>query len=136
MTLVQIGGGMSAQGAGLLTLGYAIAIVAFIRVGEKLLQRFGPRKPMIWGTLIVGVSIVLLMPTYVTLRYLQGPGHRGLHALRHRARILRHALHGRGDLNLPDDSGWVRIGHLQNGFIAWRILRRGHLGGDLHDAQW
>ncbi|HEX2987377.1 MAG TPA: MFS transporter [Chloroflexota bacterium] len=67
MTLVQIGGGMSAQGAGLLTLGYAIAIVAFIRVGEKLLQRFGPRKPMIWGSLIVGVSILLLMPTYVLL---------------------------------------------------------------------
>ncbi len=39
MTLVQIGGGMSAQEAGLLTLGYAIAIVAFISVGEKLLQR-------------------------------------------------------------------------------------------------
>lgn len=67
MTLVQIGGGMSAQGAGLLTLGYAIAIVAFIRVGEKLLQRLGPRKPMIWGSLIVGASILLLMPTYVLL---------------------------------------------------------------------
>jgi DHA2 family multidrug resistance protein-like MFS transporter len=67
MTLVQIGGGMSAQGAGLLTLGYAIAIVAFIRVGEKLLQRFGPRKPMVWGSLIVGVSILLLMPTFVML---------------------------------------------------------------------
>src|SRR4051794_10836488 len=67
MTLVQIGGGMTAQEAGLLTLGYAIAIVAFIRVGEKLLQRFGPRKPMIWGCLIVGASILLLMPTYVLL---------------------------------------------------------------------
>jgi DHA2 family multidrug resistance protein-like MFS transporter len=67
MTLVQIGGGMSAQGAGLLTLGYAVAIVAFIRVGEKLLQRLGPRKPMIWGCLIVGASILLLMPTYVML---------------------------------------------------------------------
>jgi DHA2 family multidrug resistance protein-like MFS transporter len=67
MTLVQIGGALSAQGAGLLTLGYAIAIVAFIRVGEKLLQRFGPRKPMIWGSLIVGASILLLMPTYVLL---------------------------------------------------------------------
>ena len=67
MTLVQIGGGMSAQGAGLLTLGYAIAIVAFIRVGEKLLQRFGPRKPMIWGSLLVGATILLLMPTYVML---------------------------------------------------------------------
>jgi DHA2 family multidrug resistance protein-like MFS transporter len=67
MTLVQLGGGMSAQGAGLLTLGYAIAIVAFIRVGEKLLQRFGPRRPMVWGSLIVGLSIVLLMPTSVML---------------------------------------------------------------------
>ena len=67
MTLVQLGGGMTAQGAGLLTLGYAIAIVAFIRVGEKLLQRLGPRRPMLWGSVIVGVSILLLMPTFVML---------------------------------------------------------------------
>ena len=31
----------------------------FIRVGEKLLQRFGARKPMIWGCLIVAVAILL-----------------------------------------------------------------------------
>ncbi|HEY9488586.1 MAG TPA: MFS transporter [Chryseosolibacter sp.] len=63
LMLLQVGGGLSAQTAGLLTLGYAIAIVAFIRVGEKLLQRFGPRKPMIWGCIIVGISIALLLPT-------------------------------------------------------------------------
>lgn len=63
MTLMQTGGNMSAQEAGFLTIGYAVAILAFIRVGEKLLQRFGPRKPMIWGSLIVGASVVLLMPT-------------------------------------------------------------------------
>jgi MFS transporter, DHA2 family, multidrug resistance protein len=67
MTLLQIGGNMDAQQTGLLTLGYAIAIVAFIRVGEKLLQRFGPREPMIWGTLIVGASILLLMPSNLML---------------------------------------------------------------------
>ena len=67
MTLLQLGGNMDAQQTGLLTLGYAIVIVAFIRVGEKLLQRFGPRKPMLWGTLIVGVSILLLMATHVML---------------------------------------------------------------------
>jgi DHA2 family multidrug resistance protein-like MFS transporter len=67
MMLVQVGGGMTAQQAGLLTIGYAVAIMAFIRVGEKLLQRFGPRLPMIWGTLIVGASIVCLLPTNVTL---------------------------------------------------------------------
>jgi DHA2 family multidrug resistance protein-like MFS transporter len=62
LMLLQVGGGLSAQTAGLLTLGYAIAIVAFIRVGEKLLRRFGPRKPMIWGCIIVGISIILLLP--------------------------------------------------------------------------
>lgn len=67
MMLLQLGGGLSAQEAGMLTLGYAIAIVAFIRVGEKLLQRFGARKPMIWGSLIVGLSIAMLMPTNVLI---------------------------------------------------------------------
>jgi MFS transporter, DHA2 family, multidrug resistance protein len=67
MTLVQVGGRMTAQAAGFLTIGYAIAIVAFIRVGEKLLQRFGPRRPMVWGSLIVGASIGCLLPTNLTL---------------------------------------------------------------------
>ncbi len=67
MTLVQLGGGLSAQEAGMLTLGYAIAIVAYIRVGERLLQKLGARAPMIWGSLIVGLSIALLMPTHLLL---------------------------------------------------------------------
>lgn len=65
LALLQLGGDLSAKAAGMLTLGYAIAILLFIRVGEKLLQRFGARKPMIWGSLIVGLSIVLLMFTNV-----------------------------------------------------------------------
>ncbi len=67
LQLVQMGGGMSAQQAGTLTLGYAIAIIAFIRVGEKLLQRFGPRRPMIWGCLVTGVAIACLLPTQLML---------------------------------------------------------------------
>ena len=67
LQLVQMGGGMSAQQAGMLTLGYAIAIIAFIRVGEKLLQRFGPRKPMVWGCAITGLAIALLMATNTML---------------------------------------------------------------------
>lgn len=63
LMLLQVGGNLSAQTAGLLTIGYAISIVAFIRLGEKLLQRFGARKPMIWGSLIVAVSIMMLLPT-------------------------------------------------------------------------
>ena len=67
MLVLQEGGEMSAQRAGLLTIGYAITIMAFIRVGEKLLQRFGPRKPMLWGSYIVVASILLLMPTNLML---------------------------------------------------------------------
>lgn len=58
---------VSAWEAGLLTLGYAVTIIAFIRVGEKLLQKFGPRKPMIWGSLIVAATCLLLTPTWVML---------------------------------------------------------------------
>jgi DHA2 family multidrug resistance protein-like MFS transporter len=68
LQLLQLGGNLSAQRAGLLTLGYAIAIIAFIRVGEKLLQRFGARKPMVWGCLITGVAVLLLSPANLLLR--------------------------------------------------------------------
>ncbi|PWL18380.1 MFS transporter [Falsochrobactrum shanghaiense] len=67
MLVLQQGGAMTAQKAGFLTLGYAITILAFIRFGEKLLQRHGPRKPMLWGSYIVGLSILLLMPTNLML---------------------------------------------------------------------
>jgi MFS transporter, DHA2 family, multidrug resistance protein len=68
LELVQLGGKMTAQQAGMLTLGYAIAIVAFIRVGEKLLQRFGARKPMIWGCLVTCVAILFLSPSNLLLK--------------------------------------------------------------------
>ena len=58
---------MNAQQAGFLTLGYAIAIIAFIRVGEKLLERFGPRMPMIWGCLITGLAILMVSPANLLL---------------------------------------------------------------------
>lgn len=62
--VLQGAAGMSAASAGYITVGYAIFIIGFIRVGEKLLQKFGPRKPMIWGSLIVLASIALLMATH------------------------------------------------------------------------
>lgn len=67
LQLVQFGGGMNAQTAGMLTLGYAIAIIAFIRVGEKLLRMYGARKPMLWGCVITGISIILLSPVNLLL---------------------------------------------------------------------
>ncbi len=68
LELVQLGGNMTAKQAGMLTLGYAIAIISFIRVGEKLLQRFGARKPMVWGCVITGLAILFLSPANLLLR--------------------------------------------------------------------
>lgn len=36
-------------------------------MGEKLLQRFGARKPMIQGCLITGLSIILLLTSNLML---------------------------------------------------------------------
>lgn len=65
--LVQVAAGFSALQSGLLTIGYLIAIVGTIRVGEKLLQRFGPKKPMMWGTIITGVGILLTSATFLLI---------------------------------------------------------------------
>ena len=63
--LVQIAAGMSALQSGLLTIGYLVAILATIRVGEKLLQRFGPKKPMLWGAMITGAGVLLCSATFL-----------------------------------------------------------------------
>lgn len=63
--LMQVAAGFTSLQSGLLTLGYLVAILLTIRVGEKLLQRFGPRKPMIWGCIITGAGILLCSTTFL-----------------------------------------------------------------------
>ncbi|MRH30135.1 MFS transporter [Microbacterium sp. SYP-A9085] len=63
--LMQVAAGFTSLQSGLLTLGYLIAIIATIRVGERLLQRFGPRRPMIWGCIITGCGILMCSMTFV-----------------------------------------------------------------------
>jgi DHA2 family multidrug resistance protein-like MFS transporter len=65
--LVQVAAGMTSLQSGLLTLGYLVAILATIRVGEKLLQRFGPKRPMIWGSAIAGGGILLTSMTFTLI---------------------------------------------------------------------
>lgn len=60
---VQQGRGFSAFQSGMLTLGYLVAVLAMIRVGEKLLQKVGARKPMLWGTAITGFGVALMALT-------------------------------------------------------------------------
>lgn len=65
--VVQLAGGLSSLQSGLLTLGYLVAILSTIRVGEKLLQRFGPKKPMLWGAIITSVGVLLCTTTFLML---------------------------------------------------------------------
>jgi MFS transporter, DHA2 family, multidrug resistance protein len=65
LALVQQGAGLSSFQAGLLTVGYLIAILGTIRAGEKLLQRMGARRPMLMGCAITGVGILLTTFTFL-----------------------------------------------------------------------
>ncbi|MBN3525057.1 MFS transporter [Paenibacillus apiarius] len=64
-TYVQIGRGFTAFESGLLSLGYLVCVLVMIRVGEKLLQKHGSRKPMITGSLITAIGIAMMSFTFV-----------------------------------------------------------------------
>jgi DHA2 family multidrug resistance protein-like MFS transporter len=65
LALVQQGAGLSSLQSGLLTVGYLVAILSTIRVGEKLLQKFGARKPMWMGCAITAAGILLTTFTFL-----------------------------------------------------------------------
>jgi MFS transporter, DHA2 family, multidrug resistance protein len=68
LSLVQEASGLSSLQSGLLTIGYLVAVVATIRVGEKLLQSMGSRKPMLLGCWITGFGILLNTLTFLLLK--------------------------------------------------------------------
>ena len=65
-TYIQVGRGFNAFKTGMLSLGYLVAVLAMIRVGEKILQRSGARRPMIIGSLISAIGIGMMAMTFLT----------------------------------------------------------------------
>ena len=65
LALVQQAAGLSSLQSGLLTVGYLVAILSTIRVGEKLLQKMGARKPMLMGCAITATGILLTTFTFL-----------------------------------------------------------------------
>jgi DHA2 family multidrug resistance protein-like MFS transporter len=65
MPYVQTGRGLTSFQSGLLTIGYLIAIVSTIRVGEKVMLKTGARLPMAIGTLMAAVGILLMALTFL-----------------------------------------------------------------------
>lgn len=98
---------------------------------------------MIWGSLIVGFSILLLMPTQVML---------GTYKIRAIAAytlfglglaFYAHAIDGCGPCELARRSGRLRVRHLQDGLVSGRLLWRGDiaaiflaLSADNTSAHW
>lgn len=64
-TYIQSGRGFTPFQTGMLSIGYLIAVLGMIRVGERVLQRVGAKKPMILGTMITGVGIGLMTLTFL-----------------------------------------------------------------------
>lgn len=65
LALIQTEAGLSSLQSGLTTIGYLAAILATIRIGEKLLQKMGARKPMLLGCYITGLGILLTSFTFL-----------------------------------------------------------------------
>jgi DHA2 family multidrug resistance protein-like MFS transporter len=65
-TYVQQGRGLSSAKTGLLSIGYLCLVLITIRIGEKLLQTIGAKKPMLWGTCLSGIGIGLMALTMIS----------------------------------------------------------------------
>ena len=63
---VQQGLGFSTFQTGLLSITYLITVLLMIRVGEKVLQKVGARKPMLLGTALNMVGILLISFTFLS----------------------------------------------------------------------
>lgn len=63
---LQQGHRLSPLQTGMMTLGYLVTVLAMIRVGEKLLQRYGARLPMMTGPLLTATGITLISCTFLS----------------------------------------------------------------------
>ncbi|RST74310.1 MFS transporter [Siminovitchia acidinfaciens] len=64
-TYVQVGRGFTEFQAGMLSLGYLVAVLAMIRVGEKILQRTGAKTPMVWGAILTTIGVAVMGLTFL-----------------------------------------------------------------------
>jgi len=64
-TYVQLARGFTSFQTGLLTIGNLMAVLIMIRVGEKIMQKVGARKPMIAAAIITPLGISLTALTFL-----------------------------------------------------------------------
>ncbi|MCE4955985.1 MFS transporter [Macrococcoides caseolyticum] len=64
-TYIQEALGFSQSKTGMLSIFYVITVLSMIIIGEKLLQKMGAKKPMILGSAIVLVGIIMISLTFL-----------------------------------------------------------------------
>lgn len=64
-TYVQVGRGFTSFQSGMLSIGYLVTVLSMIRVGEKLMQRVGAKKPMVWGTMLTLIGVAIMGFTFL-----------------------------------------------------------------------
>lgn len=64
-TYVQVGRGFTSFQSGILSIGYLVAVLAMIRVGEKILQKTGARTPMVWGSILTIIGVAVMGLTFL-----------------------------------------------------------------------
>lgn len=64
-TYAQAGRGFSSFQTGLLTIGYLVFVLIAIRMGEKFLQKYGARVPMLASAVITAIGIALMSLTFL-----------------------------------------------------------------------
>lgn len=62
---IQNARGFSALQTGMLSIGYLIAVLGMIPVGQIILQKMGAKKPMLLGTIITGVGVGMMSLTFL-----------------------------------------------------------------------
>lgn len=64
-TYFQSGLHFSSFQSGVMTITYLIAVLVMIRVGEKILQSVGPKRPMLIGAALNAIGIVMISLTFL-----------------------------------------------------------------------
>lgn len=64
-TYVQLARGFTSFETGLLTIGNIVTLLIMIRVGERMLQKVGARKPMLWAIFIASIGMSLAAMTFL-----------------------------------------------------------------------
>ncbi len=62
---IQNARGFTASQTGMLSIGYLIAVLAMIPMGQIILQKLGAKKPMLLGTFVTGIGVALMALTFL-----------------------------------------------------------------------